>query len=446
MRTHLQQAENAADPGNLAFLQQAIALHSAGQLDKAVQMYQEVLAQDANNAIALHYLGISLHQYGQHEQAIENITLSCALAPDNASWHNDLGNVLFALQRYEAAVAAYADSLNADPRDPVVWNNLGSAQWQCHDTENAIASYEQAIEIAPDFAPALMHLGNIYEAAGDNMNAAQFQCRAYVLPPLEGKSKKMLGISFYFLGRLEEAADIYQQWMQEEPDNPIPVHMYAACSQKEVPMRASDGYIQKHFDLYAETFNENLVDSLSYRGPQLIGQMLEVLPASKQYDVLDLGCGTGLCAPMIAPYARTLCGVDLSGNMLEKARQRGGYDQLHKQEITGYMASQNDVFDLVLAADTLIYFGALDQVFGQIARVLRSGGHFTFTVETMEEAQTILGGYQLHPSGRYRHGIDYVGEMLTKAGFELLHMREGVLREEIKSPVAGMVVLARRRN
>jgi len=431
----------------LQSLQQAIGFHTAGDLEKAEKIYRDVLVQDPVHPIALHYLGIFLYQNGQDEEGVQNIRLSCALQPENASWHNDLGNVLFALREFEEASEAYQAALDADPSDHIVWNNLGSSQLQHGDTEDAIRSFKQALELAPDFGPALIHLGNIYEAAGDKMNSAHYQCRAFVLPPHEGKSKQMLGISYYFLGRLQEAAEHYREWMQEEPDNPIPAHMFAACAQQDVPERASDSYIEKHFDRYAETFNANLVDSLAYRGPELMQQALLMIGApAKQFDVLDVGCGTGLCEPIIAPYARSLIGVDLSGKMLEQAEARGGYDQLFKQEITEYMAGKPGTADVVLSADTMIYFGDLEKVFGKVASTLRENGYFLFTVETAAEEEAQGVGFSLHPSGRYRHDPAYVARCLSQFGFELLSIKDVVLREEIRQPVLGMVVVAQRRS
>lgn len=443
-------SQGGANGALLQLLQQAIGFHTAGDLVRAEQIYRQVLAQDPVHPIALHYLGIFLHQNGQHEEGVQSIRLSCALQPDNPDWHNDLGNVLFALREFEEASEAYQASLEVQPDDHVVWNNLGSSQLQHGDSAAAIHSFEQALELAPEFGPALIHLGNIYEAAGDKMASSHYQCRAFVLPPLEGKSKEMLGISFYFLGRLQEAADIYRAWMEEEPHNPIAAHMYAACSQIEVPGRASDRYIEKHFDRYAETFNANLVDRLAYRGPELIGQGLAGIGGiggnDQQFDALDLGCGTGLCAPIVAPHVRSLVGVDLSGKMLEQAQLRGGYDQLIKQEITEYMLTRQGAFDLVLSADTLIYFGHLEQVFQAVAGALRPQGYFIFTVESVAQSELSVAGYQLHPSGRYRHSDAYVRQMLSKAGMTALSMSEEVLREEIRQPVAGMVFVARRQS
>jgi predicted TPR repeat methyltransferase len=396
--------------------------------------------------VALHYLGIVLHQQGQHDAGIAYVRKSCELQPCNASWYNDFGNMLFALKQFEAANEAYVDALQLNPRDHEVWNNLGFSQLQSEATaEDATFSFEQALVLMPDFVPALLHLGNIHEAAGDKMTSAGYQCRAFVLPPLEGKSKEMLGISFYFLGRLQEAAEMYRSWMDEEPDNPIATHMYAACSQVAVPGRASNAYIENYFDRYAETFNTNLLGSLAYRGPELMRQGLaHIAVPAVQYDLLDVGCGTGLCGPVAAPYARSLVGVDLSGKMLEQARLRGGYDQLIKQEISLYLASQQQAFDIVLAADTMIYFGHLDAVLVSMAAAMRPGGYFIFTVEAADDTLHCDTDFYLHASGRYRHRIDYVRRTLRHAGMRIESLVETVLREELRQPVAGILVIAQR--
>ena len=172
----------------MQLLEQAIGFHTSGELGRAKTIYRAVLEQNAVHPVALHYMGILLHQNGFHEEGVQNIRLSCALQPDNAGWHNDLGNVLFALKEFEEASEAYRAALDIDPQDHQVWNNLGSAQLQQGETEDAIAAFRRATELAPEFAPALIHLGNIYEAAGDKMASSHYQCRAFVLPPLEGLS------------------------------------------------------------------------------------------------------------------------------------------------------------------------------------------------------------------------------------------------------------------
>ena len=122
---------------------------------------------------------------------------------------------------------------------------------------------------------------------------------------------------------------MFEEWLAEEPDNPIARHMIAACSGRDVPARASDAFIETTFDSFAGSFEAKLA-KLSYRAPALVAAMLAGTDAeaSKTLDVLDAGCGTGLCGPLIAPYARRLVGVDLSARMLAQAQAKNVYDEL----------------------------------------------------------------------------------------------------------------------
>src|SRR5699024_10724993 len=139
-----------------------------------------------------------------------------------------------------------------------------------------------------------------------------------------------LAMTLYMLGRRDEAREVYRAWSERDPDNPIPRHMLAASGGAEAPARADDAYVRETFDRFAGNFDEQLLQHLHYRAPQVLAEALgTVLPSpSASLDMLDAGCGTGLCASLLRPHARHLVGVDLSTGMLDKARQRGGYDAL----------------------------------------------------------------------------------------------------------------------
>jgi predicted TPR repeat methyltransferase len=242
------------------------------------------------------------------------------------------------------------------------------------------------------------------------------------------------------LGELDKAVGVLAEWLKVEPDDPIAQHLLAACSGRDVPARASDRFVEKTFDNFADSFDSKLA-KLSYRAPVFVAEMLAQSDmASKSLDVLDAGCGTGLCGPLITPYARRLVGVDLSARMLAQARARNVYDELVKRELTAYLRDSNAAFDLIVSADTLVYFGPLEDVARAAAAALRPGGRIIFTVEELIDAGSVAG-YSISPHGRYGHTRQYIECVLASA-----HLRPEIVPAELRLengvPVRGLVVRA----
>jgi predicted TPR repeat methyltransferase len=229
--------------------------------------------------------------------------------------------------------------------------------------------------------------------------------------------------------------EIFEEWLKDEPGHPIARHMLAACSGRDVPSRASDAFIERTFDSFAASFDSKLA-KLAYRAPALVAELLadSNVEASKSLDVLDAGCGTGLCGPLVAPYARRLVGVDLSDKMIAQARARNVYDELVKHELTAYLRDSTQMFDVIVSADTLVYFGPLEEVVAASANALRPGGRLIFTVEEFDGT-----GYAISPHGRYSHGREYVERVLANSSLQS-HIIPAELRLEAGDPVAGLVV------
>ena len=217
--------------------------------------------------------------------------------------------------------------------------------------------------------------------------------------------------------------------------------MLAACTGRDVPERASNGFVEATFDSFAASFEAKLA-SLSYRAPALVAAMLEDcgLQPSHRLDVLDAGCGTGLCGALVAPFARRLVGVDISDGMLAHARDKNVYHALVKAELSEYLRDSREAFDLIVSADTLVYFGDLEGIIAAFAGALRPDGLFVFTLEhTVGDITDV--DYRLELHGRYSHARAYVERLLTFSGLQS-KILQAVLRMEAGAPVPGLVIRA----
>ncbi|MDP6581628.1 MAG: methyltransferase domain-containing protein, partial [Vicinamibacterales bacterium] len=149
------------------------------------------------------------------------------------------------------------------------------------------------------------------------------------------------------------------------------------------------------------------------------------------------GCGTGLGGALWRAKAAHLVGVDLSAEMVARSRTRAIYDRLETAEITRWLAqTASDLFDLVLACDTLIYFGDLAQVVEPAAKKLRPGGLLGFTVERGD-----TDPFRLSDSGRFTHHPNHVTSVAANAGLTLLSLDETTVRYEYGEPVTGLIAV-----
>ena len=94
------------------------------------------------------------------------------------------------------------------------------------------------------------------------------------LRPKHPEARRLLALAHCTLGEVDEAVTIFEEWLAEEPDDPIARHMLAACTGRDVPARASDGFVEGTFDSFAASFESKLA-KLSYRAPALVAAMLE---------------------------------------------------------------------------------------------------------------------------------------------------------------------------
>lgn len=386
----------------------AVEHFRAGDLQEAERICARINRRAPEYPDAWYFRGLISYSLGRPDLAIEYIRRGLVISPDDEEAHNNLGVILCDQGNWDEAIASLQRAVALRPEYAEAHNNLGVALKARGELDQAADCYRSALRLAPGYAEAHANLGGVLAARG----------------------------------RLDEAVASYRRVLEIDPGNSVAEHMLAACTGAGVPDRASDSYVRETFDRFAGSFDQVLT-RLEYRAPRLVTAALaaEFPQPTQSLGILDAGCGTGLCGPLLRPYAQRLVGVDLSPAMLEKARRVGAYDELVEAELTAYMNGATAAFDVVVSADTLVYFGALNEVLTATGDALRPDG---LLISTFEHAVDGAGdaGFQLQPSGRYKHTQDQIERTLARAGFSLRRIVSDVLRRDRGEPVAGLVVTA----
>jgi predicted TPR repeat methyltransferase len=418
-----------------------LELHKTARLGEAERAYRAVLENNPEHVDALHFLGLLLHQAGFEKEGLELVQKAVGICPGYADAQSNLGNLLRAQGRQEEAANAYRRAIEANPRHAHALNNLGVILKDMGELDQAMATFRRALELAPASGDAHFNLGNLLLLKGREEEAIIEYRQAIAVQPKLVEVFDALSRTLRKMGREREASQVLEKLNNDVPGNPVIQFLLAAFTGRDVPAKANEVYVRTIFDRFADTF-DHVLHALDYRAPSLVtGIIATRWPiADRGLEVLDAGCGTGLCGTLLKPYARRLIGVDLSVGMLEKARLRNVYDELVQSELTRFMQEHPAAYDLIASSDTLVYFGELTAVLAAAANALRPAGMLVFTLE--DAGQTLATGFQLQPHGRYVHSEDYVARMLAAAGLTNFSITKDVLRKESGKPVAGLIVAA----
>ena len=301
--------------------------------------------------------------------------------------------------RQPDALALARELSSLHPELALAASSLGDALRASRYLPAAIAEYQRALRLDHALAEARFGLGAAWLAAGEPDRALA------ELAELAGD--EIEGLS----GMIAEA-----EAMKQRP-------------------RADAGYVRHLFDQFAGDYDARMRGQLAYQAPEVLRRLFGLVrPAATSLDILDLGCGTGLAGAAFEDIAARLDGIDLSPAMIARAQARGIYDDLSVADIESVFGERAR-YDLVLAADTLVYLGELEGVFRGAAERLRNGGCFLFTVETKDGE-----GYALGPKRRWRHSEPYLRARASAFGFDVAGLIACTPRTEAGAPVPGLAV------
>jgi len=168
------------------------------------------------------------------------------------------------------------------------------------------------------------------------------------------------------------------------------------------------------------------------------------------YDILDLGCDTGLAGEALIDLAKTLVGIDLSKEMMKIAEAKNIYNRLIQDEIH-HELSQEQVasLDIVVSRDFFVYIEDVKAIFNQVYDVLKADGFFAYSTEALYPAdngnEEFLPEYKLKSTGRYSHSSKYLLSLIDAKRFILHVIEVAQIRIEKGQPVMEYVVIMQKK-
>ena len=381
-------------------INEAVVAHQEGRLEEAERLYRSALENQPTNSIIRNNLGVALQGLGRLDEAEASYRKAIELKPDYFEAHLNLGNLLKRLGRLKEAEVSYRQAITSKPGLAEIHNNLGVTLHELGKLEEAEVSYRQAITLEPEFAEAHINMGK----------------------------------NFKKIGKINEAAKYFEQALKINPYDHLGSALeLASIGKKNIPNKTPQNYMQNFYHILSKTWGH--VNPTKYYGHKLIENAFRQAHIdSNEIDILDLGCGNGILASFLRPYARKLVGVDLSQDMIIEADKTHLYDSLHNEELDRYLDKSSEYYDTVVAAAVMIHFYDLENTFSLIKNSLKVNGKFIFSIFEGKKKDKELNFFHM-----YSHSDNYVSALADRLKFKINYKQKGIHEYHKEVPIDALI-------
>ena len=373
-----------------------------GELNKALDIYRELLTEVEGSPLILYNVGLAHQELGDHKAATIAYEQALRAAPADIDILYNLGLCYQQTDNRDKALSMYQKAHDHSPGDPDILYNIACCQQQNQLEDKAIQTYEQVLCLDREHPSALGNLAYLYQKEGQE----------------------------------EKAIALYKRLVQLEPDHQAARHMLTSLTGAEATDSPKE-YVRDVFDHYSDHYEVSLVGELGYDVPNKLRTLFDSLVNTQHpLTTLDLGCGTGLSGVAFHDLCATLTGVDLSEKMVAIAEKKEIYTRLVVMDLLDFLKESDQSFDLLLAADVLTYLGKLDDIFHWTYQKSCHGAHFCFSTEKTERT-----GFHLGKTGRFQHGLEYLRNSASTAGWRVLAQQQTNLRREKGNWIVGNLLI-----
>jgi predicted TPR repeat methyltransferase len=439
-------------------IQKCLDSLSQNDLELAKQYCKQILDIEPKNIVGRILLA-RIEYRGKNVESAKQILLSLSQEyPTHIEIWNDLCVVLIGSNAYLETRQTLEHALPLTQHPAQLAEHYAETLLALRDPESLSRYLEANSKLTQSHSQFKIFMADALRLQARYQEAASWIERALEESPQDEGLYRRLTAIWRDAQEPQQLEKALRNWLNFSPNNPVPQHLLGSIKANDTEQfqRASDEYVKTVFDEFAANFDQSL-SQLEYQAPQHVQRVLSTLieqgsVAESGLHILDAGCGTGLCAPMLKKLSSKLVGVDLSSKMLAQAQARNLYDLLVEFELTEFLNAcvnkpgSKTSFDLIVICDTLNYFGELSAVLSYALAALKPGGTLIFTVETLvlNSPQDSHAGFILAQHGRYLHYPPHVEQMMKRIGYTAMNQQACDLRKQAGYAVAGTLFWGQR--
>lgn len=139
--------------------------------------------------------------------------------------------------------------------------------------------------------------------------------------------------------------------------------------------------LQERYDGWAQGYERDMQEFYGYILPRRGAELLAKHLTDRKSLILEAGTGTGLVGLFLSEYGYSnLVGIDLSPGMLEEARAKKVYGELHCMTLGEALEFPSHRFDAVVSIGVLTPGHAPASALDELVRVTRPGGIILFSM------------------------------------------------------------------
>lgn len=414
-------------------------LIATNQLREAAQALNAARASAPNDPRVFLLASRMAEAGGNAQGALDAAQAAMKLAPN---WVVAVAELAYLLARQNHMPQAFElarRAVSMAPQDPEVLGRMIEVAHRTQQFPQALVWLQSAVALAPDnvelqrlFARDLAIVGKLPEALA--LYRALAEAHPADVESITGGLRAALA-----LGDRDSALKFADTLLALDPASEEAAFWHT-MARGETPATLPAALVRAQFEPMADLYDLHMVKGLRYTLPYEMAAMIVERYPTRQLNVLDLGCGTGLLGLHLGRIEGALIGVDLTVKMVDLAARHKVYDRFHTVNLLDALRETPEAqYDVISAADVFPYVGALDQAIPNAFRVLKAGGYLMFSIEATQAGQPAL---VLQPSLLYAHDSAAVQAQCQAAGFDDVLVKPVVLRQENQKPVNGFVVVA----